>query len=337
MTIDDALRASFARHESLTPPAEPLRARIRTAVAARRRRRTRVTVASVAAALVVALAVPAAWAGGLFGDKDRQSTPPAELNGPVNVLVVGADRHPGRSVAFADMVMVAHLPADRRSAYLVSLPRDLRVGDDKLSQVYADGGAAAVTRTVEELTEVRIDLTVEIDFRGLVRVVDALGGVELCVETPPGEDTLTSVHPPYRKFRKGCQKLDGAEALDYVRQRMQYRDGDYARIRHQQQLVRALLTAAQRAGLTKDPRKLVAALQDAIQVDGKVELLALARQTSGLAPADVTGVRAPTRLVEDTTAYLEPEQPAYGELWRAVRDDKLAAWVGKHPDWVNPR
>ena len=91
--------------------------------------------------------------------------------------------------------------------------------------------------TVEQYTGVRIDHLALIDFAGFVKVTDALGGVDMNIE-----QTITSIHPPYRTFHAGMNHLNGAEALDYVRQRKQFADGDFARMRHQHEFLKAIWT-----------------------------------------------------------------------------------------------
>ena len=93
----------------------------------------------------------------------------------------------------------------------------------KINAAYAWGGTPLMVQTVETFTGVHLDHVLLIDFAGFAQVVNALGGVDLKIEK-----TITSIHPPHRTFRKGTQHLSGAEALDYVRQRYQFADGDFS-------------------------------------------------------------------------------------------------------------
>ena len=78
-----------------------------------------------------------------------------------------------------------------------------------------------------------------VDFAGFKEIIDALDGVDI-----NAEKRFTSIHPPFRKFEQGMQRMDGETALDYSRQRKQFADGDFARIRHQQQVIKAILDKA---------------------------------------------------------------------------------------------
>ena len=112
----------------------------------------------------------------------------------------------------------------------------------KINAAYAWGGLPLMVQTVEEYTGVRMDHVALIDFAGFKEVTDALGGVDMNVE-----QTITSIHTPYRTFKTGRTTSTATEALDYVRQRNQFADGDFARMRHQQQFLKALAGQGGRA------------------------------------------------------------------------------------------
>ncbi|WP_460496535.1 LCP family protein, partial [Glycomyces tarimensis] len=155
---------------------------------------------------------------------------PDKSTGAINVLVLGSDHREGNDEADAraDTAIILHVNEAGTEAYGISIPRDLYVyipedpnalyypeytgTEAKFNSAYSWGGANLVVRTVEELTDVRIDHVVEIDFAGLVEVVDALGGVNMYVE-----QTIESIHPPYRTFEEGMHHMNGEEALDWVR------------------------------------------------------------------------------------------------------------------------
>ena len=182
-----------------------------------------------------------------------------------------------------------HIPADHKKAYLVSIPRDLYVpipenagascdsgSRNKINASFAWGGLPLAVRTVECVTDVRIDHVVAIDFGGFKEVTDALGGVDLKVDR-----TITSIHKPYRKFTKGMHHMNGAEALDWVRQRKQFPEGDFARMRHQQEFLKALLDKAASGGTLTNPMKLndfLKAVTKAVKVDQEFSLTDMALQ-----------------------------------------------------------
>src|SRR5262249_42359355 len=134
-----------------------------------------------------------------------------------------------------DTIELLHIPASHDNAYLIAIPRDtwVHIPQSKTSQygntmakinaAAAWGGVPLTVQTVEKFTGVRIDHLALIDFAGFGRVVDALGGVALSIA-----QTITSIFPPHRTFTKGTMHLSGASALDYVRQRYQFADGDFS-------------------------------------------------------------------------------------------------------------
>src|ERR1700754_1136768 len=173
---------------------------------------------------------------------DRPQNP---VEGAMNILLVGSDsRDPdtndgGANAWRADTLMLMHVPADHKSAQLISIPRDLWVtipksnsadcsdgSRAKINASFAFGGLPRAVHTVECLTDVHVDHVAAIDFGGFKEVTDALGGVDLYVEK-----TIKSIHKPYRVFTKGTMHMNGDQALDYVRQRYQFPRGDFDRIR----------------------------------------------------------------------------------------------------------
>lgn len=135
----------------------------------------------------------------------------------------------------ADTMMLLYKPRKGRSA-LISLPRDSYVevpgyGPNKLNAAYAFGGPALLQQTVEQNTGVRIDGYLEIGFGGFANLVDAVGGVEVCLDQPM-QDELAHIDLP-----AGCQTLDGAKALGYVRMRYSDPKGDLGRAERQREVI----------------------------------------------------------------------------------------------------
>src|SRR5207237_4260218 len=130
-----------------------------------------------------------------------------------------------------------------------------------------------------------------IDFAGFKQVTDALGGVDLKVER-----TITSIHKPYRTFTKGVNHMDGAEALDWIRQRKQFPEGDFARMRHQQEFLKALMDKAASTGTLTKPGKLNAflkAVTDAATVDQGFSVVDMAVQFRSLRGENLTFITSP--------------------------------------------
>lgn len=274
-----------------------------------------------------------------------------------NILLIGSDsRANGESATDAgatggqeadwtrggqrsDVLAVLHLSADGRSAAMVSIPRDSWVpvpgyGTTKVNAAFAYGGAPLAVRTVEQLTGVRIDHVVAIDFSGFARVTDALGGVRICVPQAVSDHLGT--------VAAGCQVMDGQQALTYVRQRKTLPGGDFDRERRQQNWMRSVIAGATDRDLLSDPVKLTAVVRElasSVRTDdglGEQQLLSLALGHRELRADDVTFLQAPLaspatgREGSQSVVYLDPAAGA--ELWAAVKADDLAAWEASHPD-----
>ncbi len=139
----------------------------------------------------------------------------------------------------ADTVMLLHVPT-LGSPTLVSLPRDSYVdirdhGWDKLNAAHSRGGPELLTDTVERATGMRVDGYLEIGFGGFVTVVDGVGGVEMCLDEPIQDDKA------HLDLPAGCQVLDGASALGYVRMRYSDPRGDIGRVERQREFLGALV------------------------------------------------------------------------------------------------
>ena len=124
---------------------------------------------------------------------------------------------------------------------LVSLPRDSYVnipgfGMNKLNAAYAFGGPKLLAKTVQNATGLRIDHYMGIGFGGLVNVVDAVGGVRMCIPQNL-DDPASGLH-----LKKGCQNLSGAQALGFVRTRHLFATQDLQREQDQRAFIKALLT-----------------------------------------------------------------------------------------------
>ncbi|QSB14962.1 LCP family protein [Natronosporangium hydrolyticum] len=267
------------------------------------------------------------------------------VTGPLNYLVVGTDQRPDNpgQAAFADAIVVVHIPAGLREAYLVSIPRDLRVdipghGTDKINAAYRVGGGGAegvslLADTLYDLTGVTFDGAAILDFAGFEAVVDALGGVEMCLTR-----SVRSIHTGH-VFPTGCQRLRGAEALDLARQRYDLPAGDFDRGRHHQQLIQAMVAQARSEGLVTNPIQLdrtIRAIGSAVTIDtGGVALPELVYALRQLRPDRMTGITVPSYSQRiDGISYVLAE-PAATTLYQALRDAQLHRWVEDHPEWHN--
>lgn len=164
-------------------------------------------------------------------------------------LATGGDVGSGRT----DTILLIHIPAPGSSTptTMVSIPRDSFVpipehGKDKINSAFAIGGASLLTQTVEQATGLRLDHYAEIGFSGFAVLVDALGGITVC-PTAPINDPLAGIDLP-----AGCQKLNGRNALGYVRTRDTPR-ADLDRMVNQRQFISALLHRAAEPSVWLNP------------------------------------------------------------------------------------
>ena len=309
------------------------------------------------------VAAVGAWAYVNSLDKDMKRTdafagltgnrPPAKVDGAINILLLGSDsRDPNAkndgSQWRTDTIVLLHVPASHDKAYFISLPRDLWVdvpessdgknggASAKLNAAYAWGGPPLMVQTVEKFTGVRIDHVAIVDFWGFKRVVSALHGVRICPEMPPGETSFKSIHPPYRTFKKGCQIMGGDAALDYIRQRKQFPTGDFARMKHQQQFLKALMDRATSEGVFTSPTTMDAflrAITKAVTVDKSFSLLDMAIQFRNLRSKDLVFMTSPhlgTDMIDGQSVVVSDKEKA-SSLYQAVIDDRVAEWLKKNP------
>jgi LCP family protein required for cell wall assembly len=168
----------------------------------------------------------------------------------------------------ADTMMLLHIPRGGGPPTLVSLPRDSYVpipgrGRNKLNAAYAFGGPPLLARTVEEVSGIRVDRYMEVGFDGFATVVDAVGGVRICIDEPM-RDPMAGLN-----VKAGCQELASRQALAYVRTRAGGR-GDLDRVERQQKFLGALIDKVTSPGVLLNPFRGVPLLlnsTDAIAVD----------------------------------------------------------------------
>jgi LCP family protein required for cell wall assembly len=274
-----------------------------------------------------------------FAEVPAAERPQPVTKNAINLLVVGSDARGGDPArSRADTIILAHLTADRRKAQLISIPRDSWVyvprsadgrhggTNAKINAALAWGGTPLLVRTVENFTGVRVDHVVLIDFGGFQEIIDAIGGVDVQVDR-----TFTSIARPFRTFRAGVQRMDGAAALDFARQRQQFPDGDFSRIRHQQAVIRAVLDKATTSGLLTDPSRLDAflrAVAKAVTVDTELSLVQMAADLRHLGRDDVSFLTSPSRgtgRVAGQSVVL-PDRQRAAALYDAIRRDEADTW-----------
>lgn len=263
----------------------------------------------------------------------------------VNILLLGSDSRvsagdPAQWATGAqrtDAIMLLHLPADRKGAYLMSIPRDSWVkvpgqGTAKVNAAFSWGGPTLMVRTVEQLTGVRINHLAIVDFDGFKQITDALGGVTITVPKTVSSSQGT--------IKAGTYTMDGETALTYVRQRYNLPGGDFDRVKRQQNWIRAVMVKLMSQGTLTNPIKLneaMNALTKALSIDDAFtsdEMRNLALSSRSLRPGDVKFFTVPVAGTgwspDHKQSIVKLDAAADADLWQAIRKDQVGAWITKH-------
>ena len=296
------------------PAASAAQQRLLTRIAAGRKARHRRVMLTVSAALsaVVLFVAGTAWGFTSYINdtigRVNAGTAGTPASGPLNVLLAGVDQrsgltrhqqlalHVGRAVSSnSDTMMVIHVSADRSRVTVISVPRDSWVdipghGMNKINAAYGLGGPQLVVKTVEQNTGLTINDFIQVNFLGFVKVIDALGGVNICLPFAV-DDSYSGLH-----LSKGLHHVSGITALEYARDRHSFATSDLARIQDQQRLLSSMLTEAISSGTLANPVKLdrfLRAALSAIKVDQGLNVAALADQLRGISAGDVRFMTVP--------------------------------------------
>jgi LCP family protein required for cell wall assembly len=251
---------------------------------------------------------------------------PKKESSAVNYLIVGSDTREGLSreeikrlkvggtdVAAgkrSDTMLLIHISKKRDKAAIISIPRDsyalipehnnsqgkvIPAAYSKINSAYNWGGAPLLIETLESMSDLRIDHYVELNFVGFVRMVDALGGVEICtkkdINDPKSHLTLPA----------GTHVLDGVDSLKFVRTRVFDGLGDLGRMKRQQEFASAMLRKATSAGVLLNPVKMVdfinSALDSVVTDEGlsQGDLLTLGKQLRNLSASNVRTLTIPLK------------------------------------------
>jgi LCP family protein required for cell wall assembly len=236
--------------------------------------------------------------------------------------------------------MLVHVPSTRDRAQVISIPRDTwttipahgtsTATTAKINAAYAWGGTPLMVQTLESFTGVRIDHVVLFNFAGFVKVIDLLGGVDVTVDQPFTSPVSRTTYSP------GIRHMDSALALDYARQRKQFSDGDFTRIRHQQAIVAAVMQKANGEGMLTNPLKLndfLSMTAGAVQVDQDFPIFSTIWALRQLGSQDITMLTSPssgTGWVGDQSVVF-PNLTADAGLYQAVKSDTMAKWLAENP------
>ncbi len=256
----------------------------------------------------------------------------------VNVLFLGIDRRPTEKCPCrTDVMMLATLDPKTNTAGLVTIPRDLYVPipgvhEDRINTAmfygdlykYPGGGPALAKKTVEYNLGRRVDYYVLVDFGGFRKVVDTLGGIDICVPKAIDDPTYPDMNYGYKPIHipAGCQHMDGDVALEYARSRHQ--DSDFGRSKRQVQILLALRDKALRLDLLPKLPTLIPTMWNTFETDMSPQVvLALAAAASKVKTEDIkTASIDQTMTVEFVTNagadVLWPDRAKIGQLMQEV-------------------
>jgi LCP family protein required for cell wall assembly len=281
----------------------------------------------------------------------KQPKAPGQPDEPLNILVLGSDTRDcvGCGVdseaggGVSDTTILLHVAADRKSAYGISIPRDLLVDRPDCTvdgrtvpgakqvlwnQAFAVGGPSCTVEQVESVfAPLYVDEYLTVDFGGFTEMVDAIGGVDVCIPVPLDDPTYLHVH-----FDAGDSvHLDGTQALAYVRLRHVLSGTDIGRMKRQQAFVATMINQVFSTETLTRPDRLVrfadaltGSLRASPDLAGAGAMLDLARELQDTDLAHIRFVTMPTFLyAEGTAGYPHVGlSPAHRQLVQRVHDDE---------------
>ncbi|TQS27376.1 LytR family transcriptional regulator [Microbispora sp. KK1-11] len=276
-------------------------------------------------------------------DKNR----PVNETGAINVLLVGSDTRAGDNKKYGqhlvndgertDTIMLLHVSPNRDGATLLSFPRDSMVMIPAcynrnrtlipahlgmINSAFSDGGMICTRRTIESLTGIRVQHYVKVDFTGFKNIVNALGGIEICLPQAVNDKKSKLTLPA------GKQIVKGEAALGYVRLRYGLGDGsDISRIKRQQVFISQVVKKATSSALLTDVGKLqnfIAAAAKSVTMDDALnteELIKIAQSAQKLSAKGFKATTVPWEPYVADKNRVQWKQPAAGNLFRAIAND----------------
>ncbi|MGW1751404.1 LCP family protein [Streptomyces sp. NPDC002092] len=303
------------------------------------------------------------------GDAKAQKTAPnAAGQTPLNILLIGSDsrnsdenvrlggaRYDRGTPPLGDVQMLIHLSADRKSAAMVSIPRDTRVEipqcrDPQTGKMFpetnkiineslARGGAGCTLATWEKLTGVYIDHWMTIDFSGVVRMADAIGGVDVCVKQNVWDHPTAAVPGGSGlKLTAGTHKVEGTQALQWLRTRHAW-GSDLMRARAQHMYLNSMIRTLKNQNVFTDTGRLTdlaEAATKSLKVSEEIgtvkKLYDLGMQLKSVPTDRITSVTMPNVTDPQNSEHVIPDGAGAAKLWEMLRDDIPLDNKGKASD-----
>jgi LCP family protein required for cell wall assembly len=282
---------------------------------------------------------------------------PEKKSTAMNYLLVGSDTREGLSKAElkalrvgsvataagkrSDTMLLVHISKARDKAVMISIPRDtfalipehtsksgklIPAVHSKINSSFNWGGAPLLIQTIEEMTELKIDHYIEINFAGFARIVDSIGGVEVC--------TKKNIDDPksHLVLEAGVHTLNGIESLKYVRTREFDGMGDLGRMQRQQAFMSAVLRKATSAGVLLNPVTMASFINSslsAVTTDSELknsDLIELAKQMKSLSTSSVRTLTVPLSNLNyysnGVTSAVLWDPVLAPQLWTRLREDQ---------------
>ncbi|WP_254647276.1 LCP family protein [Streptomyces sp. GbtcB6] len=293
-----------------------------------------------------------------IGDaKARKTAANAAGQTPLNILLIGSDsrnsdenvklggaKYDRGSPPLGDVQMLIHLSADRKSAAMVSIPRDTRVDipkctDPDTGKVYpatntiineslARGGAGCTLATWENLTGVYIDHWITIDFAGVVNMADAIGGVDVCVKQNVWDRPTAAVSGGSGlKMTAGTHKVKGEKALQWLRTRHAW-GSDPLRAKAQHMYLNSMIRTLKGQNVFTDTGRLMDLAEAATksltvseEIGTPKKLYDLGMQLKSVPTDRITSLTMPNVQDPQNKDHLVPDGANADKMWQMLRDD----------------
>ncbi|MDX6352936.1 MAG: hypothetical protein QOF84_7726 [Streptomyces sp.] len=284
----------------------------------------------------------------LGSSKAKKTKANAAGQTPLNILLLGSDTRTGSSNAKlggakgtvgarADVEMLLHVAADRSNMTVVSIPRDTRVtipkctgsngtvypqSTDIINASLSHGGPGCTVATWENLTGISIDHFMMVDFSGVVKLADAVGGVPVCVKA--------NIKDPdsHLKLTKGTHTIKGQQALEWLRTRHAFEDGsDIGRTHAQHMYMNSMIRQLKAGAKLTDVgqlNSLAEAATKALTVDsglGLSSLISLAGELNKVPTKRITMTTMPWAADPTNSAHVVPTSAAT-QLFTLLRNDQ---------------
>jgi LCP family protein required for cell wall assembly len=326
----------------------------------------RIILLSFVMLLVSVLAVGGTYADRLLAGLDsanhinRDDVLPSYSEQPVkdpgddsmNILLLGADQsESGEKLSFtdkggdqrSDSMMWVHIPADRSGVYIMSIMRDTWLeipghGEAKINAAMQYGGVPLLAKTLESNLGVKIDHFVAVDFDGFRGLTNAIGGVTV---NNPTDFCAYKTNPP-TCFKKGKINIKGQKALKWVRERHAFADGDYQRVRNQQQFLKAIFNKTLSPAVLSSPNKILNLAEQVLpyvtiddQLGDPSFLAGLAGQMTSLRAKDVHSFTLPTAGTGTSTngqSIVLPDEGAIADVSKGLKEDRMSVIYKNLPD-----